>query len=214
MVKSERREERQRMVDYQLRRRGIHDERVLAAMLRVPRHCFVSAEYQAQAYGDHALPVGPEQTLSQPYIVALMSEALELTGSEKVLEIGTGTGYQTAILAELAGSVYTIELSEPLSELAASRLTSMGYRGVHFRSGDGRHGWPEAAPFDAIVVTAAPKDIPENLVAQLRPQGLLVIPVGEESSQRLERHQKAADGLRADPPPIRDLGSVRFVTLR
>ena len=211
---TERYEERDRMVDRQLRRRGIHDERVLAAMLRVPRHRFVSSAHQSEAYDDHALPVGPEQTLSQPYIVGLMSQALELTGNEKVLEIGTGTGYQTAILAELAERVYTIELSGSLSALAARRLETMGYRDVHFRSGDGRDGWPEAAPFDATVVTAAPKDVPRSLVDQLRPGGLLVLPVGEQHRQRLERHQKATDAPGVEPPPIQALGSVRFVTLR
>lgn len=210
----ERVSERLNMVAHQLKRRGIVDPRVLAAMERIPRHVFVPETHQAQAYADHAIPVGPDQTLSQPYIVALMTEAAELSGNERVLEIGTGTGYQTAVLAELAASVFTIELSETLSETAAERLRSLGYANVTCRCGDGRLGWPSEAPFDAILVTAAPSELPEPLYAQLRAGGALVIPVGDGERQQLERHRKPKRDGEPRPHATDVLGAVRFVALR
>lgn len=171
-------ERRQEMVDRQIRARGVNDRRVLAAMLKVPRHLFVPDELQDMSYEDTPLPIRFDQTISQPYIVAFMTEALKLGPADKVLEVGTGSGYQAAILAELAGEVYSIEIVRPLGEQAAGRLEKMGYKNVHVRIGDGSKGWPEEAPFDAIIATAAPGDIPETLVKQLKPGGRMVIPVG------------------------------------
>jgi protein-L-isoaspartate(D-aspartate) O-methyltransferase len=158
---------------------GIDDPAVLQAMRSVPRHKFVSAGYIDQAYEDHPLPIGYGQTISQPYIVGLMTELLELQPGEKVLEIGTGSGYQAAVLAELEGiEVYTIEIVPELAELAASRFQELGYDNVHARQGDGYYGWPEEAPFDAIIVTAAPDHLPTPLAGQLAEGGRLVIPIG------------------------------------
>jgi len=167
--------ERDRMVRLQIERRGVRDPLVLAAMRAVPRHEFVPPEEWDQAYGDHALPLSHGQTVSQPYIVARMTEMLGLRGGERVLEIGTGSGYQTAVLAEIAGEVYSVEVRPELADRARARL---GGRGVHVRCGDGRAGWPEHAPYDAILVTAAPASIPPALVEQLAEGGRLVIPVG------------------------------------
>lgn len=166
------------MVDEQLRARGIRDPRVLDAMSRVPRHLFVPDESRAEAYGDHPLPIGHGQTISQPYIVAFMTEALRLEKSHRVLEIGTGSGYQAAVLAELAGEVFTIEIVEPLAASARRTLAETGYRNVTVRAGNGYLGWPEQAPFDRIMVTAAPDDVPPALVEQLKIDGLMAIPVG------------------------------------
>jgi protein-L-isoaspartate(D-aspartate) O-methyltransferase len=171
---------RERMVRQQIEARGVRDPLTLAAMRKVPRHELVPAEVRAVAHGDHPLPIGLGQTISQPYIVAFMTEALGLRGGEKVLEIGTGSGYQAAVLAEIAAQVYTIEIVAPLAERARADLARLGYANVHVRAGDGYLGWPEAAPFDAIIVTAAAPKIPEPLKAQLKDGGRLVIPVGEE----------------------------------
>jgi len=171
-------EARHRMVENQIVARGITDERVLAAMEKVPRHEFVLAEDLKEAYADHPLPIGFGQTISQPYIVALMTELLELKPGEKVLEIGTGSGYQAAVLAELTDEVYTVEIIPQLAASAAERLQRLGYTQVKTRNADGYYGWEEAAPFDAIIVTAAPDHVPPPLVEQLKEGGRLVIPVG------------------------------------
>ena len=170
--------ERDRMVDAQIRARGIANDRVLAAMRRVPRHQFVPAEHQARAYDDTPLPIGFDQTISQPYIVAYMSDVLDTRTSDRVLEIGTGSGYQAAILGELVRDVYTIEIVEPLATRARETMAALGYPNVHVRHGNGYLGWPEAAPFDRIIVTAAPDKVPPALVDQLAARGVMVVPVG------------------------------------
>ncbi len=169
---------RQQMVREQIRRRGVADPAVLDAMARVPRHLFVPDGLRAEAYVDHPLPIGQGQTISQPYIVALMTELLALDRSQKVLEIGTGSGYQAAVLAELVDSVYTIEIRDELARQAGDLLDRLGYENVHVRVGNGYRGWPEEAPFDAIIVTASPPEIPEALVEQLKVGGRMVVPVG------------------------------------
>ena len=169
---------RERMVEEQIEARGIKDSLVLAAMRKVPRHLFVPERYRSEAYADHPLPIGYGQTISQPYIVAYMTEALRLKGGEKVLEIGTGSGYQAAVLAEIADSVFTIEIIPELAESARERLRRLGYKNIFVLCGDGYRGWPEHAPFDAIIVTAAPDHIPGPLVEQLKVGGRMVIPVG------------------------------------
>ena len=166
------------MVEQQMRRRDITDERVLEAMRKVPRHEFVPKEYLKQAYADHPLPIGYGQTISQPYIVALMTQLLELKEGDKVLEIGTGSGYQAAILAELTDEVYTVEIIEELASQAKERLKRLGYVNVHVKHADGYYGWKEHSPYDAIIVTCAPDHIPQPLVDQLADGGRLVIPVG------------------------------------
>jgi len=171
---------REEMVERQIVARGVRDERVLAAMRKVPRREFVPEPLAAQAHDDHPLPIGHGQTISQPYIVAYMTEALGLEGGETVLEVGTGSGYQAAVLAVIAARVYTIEIVAPLAEEARERLEKLGYDNVEVRAGDGYQGWPEAAPFDAIMVTAAAPRVPEPLKAQLRDGGRLVLPVGDE----------------------------------
>ena len=182
------------MVEEQLRGRGIRSPRVLAAMARVPRHVFVPEEARADAYADYPLPIGHDQTISQPYIVAFMTEALEVQRGHRVLEIGTGSGYQAAILAELAGEVYTIEIVAPLAERATKTLAGLGYRNVHVRAGNGYLGWPEHAPYDRIMVTAAPDEVPQALVTQLKLDGLMAIPVGT-ASQELRVMQKTHAGM-------------------
>ena len=176
---------RQLMVESQLRSRGISDPRVLDAMLLVPRHLFVPEQYQAQAYEDHPLPIGDGQTISQPYIVALMLQALHLKPSDKVLEVGTGSGYVTALLAELAAEIFSIERHPALAESARELLAKLGYGNVHILTGDGALGLPAAAPFDAIMVSAAAPDLPPALIAQLRDLGRMIIPVGTGESQQL-----------------------------
>jgi protein-L-isoaspartate(D-aspartate) O-methyltransferase len=173
-------EAREAMVRDQIEARGIRDARTLAAMRKVPRHELVPADVRGRAYADSPLPIGHRQTISQPYIVAFMTEALGLRGGEKVLEVGTGSGYQAAVLAEIAALVYTIEIVAPLADRARNDLERLGYSNVQVRAGDGYVGWPEAAPFDAIIVTAAAPRIPEPLLAQLKDGGRLVIPVGED----------------------------------
>jgi len=199
---------RERMVETQITARGINDERVLKAMLKVPRHLFVDEALRDQAYGDFPLPIGEGQTISQPYIVALMTEALELKGNERVLEIGTGSGYQTAILAELALWVYTIERFPTLLERAKKVLKELGYKNISFKLDDGTLGWKEAAPFDAIIVTAASPDIPPPLVEQLAEGGRIVIPIGDEFSQTLIKGVKKGGKLHT-----KALEPVRFVKL-
>jgi protein-L-isoaspartate(D-aspartate) O-methyltransferase len=202
---------RARMVEEQLVRRGIQDRRVLDVLSRVERHRFVPEPHLVNAYGDFPIPLGDEQTLSQPYIVALMTEALGLEGHEKVLEIGTGSGYQTAVLAELARVVYTVEVLAELSQQACTTLHGLGYQNIHFRVGDGRLGWPEEAPFDGILVAAAPLTVPPLLREQLAASGKLVLPVGPTTEQELELHVRDA----CDPSGfrVRSLGAVRFVPL-
>ncbi len=175
--------ERQHMVDRQIRGRGVRDPRVLEALAAVPRHRFVPPQLQEQAYADTPLPIGSSQTISQPYIVAYMTEALDLPPDATVLEIGTGSGYQAAVLAEVAREVYSIEIVPELAERSAQLLAELGYDNVHLRLGDGYRGWPEAAPFDGIMVTAAPDHVPPALVEQLAVGARLVIPVGRHAQE-------------------------------
>ena len=170
---------RRAMVEWQLAARDIDDERVLEAMGRVPRHELVPAPLRDEAYRDYPLPIGHDQTISQPYIVAFMTQALEPRAGDRVLEVGTGSGYQAAVLAELVREVYTIEIVAPLGERARADLARLGYSNVHVRIGDGYEGWPEEAPFDAIIVTCAPEAVPRPLVDQLREGGRMIIPVGD-----------------------------------
>ena len=172
---------REKMVESQIKSRGVRDPRVLSAMLKVERHLFVPKEFQYSAYSDQPLPIGEGQTISQPYIVALMTELLELKGGERVLEVGTGSGYQAAILAELAGEVYTIEIVEKLASSAQKVLLEIGYQNIKVKAGDGYLGWPEAAPFDAIIITCAPDHVPKPLLDQLKEGGKMVVPVGTYS---------------------------------
>ncbi len=177
--------QRQLMVQQQLMARGVHEERVLAAMAKVPREEFVPTDERAAAYSDNPLPIGYDQTISQPYIVAFMTEQLHPKPSDRVLEIGTGSGYQAAILAELAAEVYTIEIAEPLAKNAEATLARLGYKNVHLKTGDGYQGWPENAPFDAIIVTCAPDRVPRPLTDQLKDGGRMIIPVGDRFAQEL-----------------------------
>jgi len=199
---------RNRMVDTQIEARGVANSRVLTAMRRVPRHRFVPQGLWDQAYNDYPLPIGEDQTISQPYIVALMTEALELKEGDRVLEIGTGSGYQAAVLAELASAVYSIDRLGSLTEKAQKVLAELGYHNLHVRVGDGTLGWPEEAPFDAILVTAGAPQVPRPLVEQLALGGRLVIPVGDRFSQTLTRVRKVKDGVKYDY-----LGGCRFVRL-
>jgi len=185
---------RKRMVENQVIGRGIRDRRVIDAMLKIPRHLFVEEAMAAQAYNDNPLPIGERQTISQPYMVALMTELLELNGKERVLEIGTGSGYQAAVLAVLADRVYTMERIRPLAMRARKVLDSLGLLNVNIKIDDGTCGWEEEAPFDAIIVTAGAPEIPEDLVTQLAPGGCLVLPVGNQISQTLVRVRKGKDG--------------------
>jgi len=175
--------------------RDITNARVLAAMLKVPRHEFVPPGIRPHAYDDSPLPIGHEQTISQPYVVAFMTEKLEPKPADRVLEVGTGSGYQAAVLAELVQEVYTIEIVEPLARHAEADLNRLGYTNVHVRAGDGYQGWPEAAPFDAIMVTCAPEDVPQPLTAQLKDGGRMIIPVGPMGNQQLVLLRKAGGRL-------------------
>lgn len=183
------------MVEKQIRARGVRDSRVLSAMRTVPRHAFVPSEFLAQAYNDQPLSIGEGQTISQPYMVAAMSEALELTGDERVLEIGTGSGYQTAVLSVLAREVFSVETHASLKEEARERLERLGYRNIEIQVGDGSLGWPERAPFDAILVTAAAPLIPPPLVEQLAEGGRLLLPVGSSEAQQLLRVRRRGGTL-------------------
>jgi protein-L-isoaspartate(D-aspartate) O-methyltransferase len=191
-----------------LRADGITDPRVLAALGRVPRHEFVPPADRARAYDDRALPIGRGQTISQPYVVALMTQLLELHGSERVLEVGTGSGYQAAVLALVAREVYTIEIDAVLAAAAEQRLRALGYDNVHVRVGDGFFGWQEAAPFDDVIVTAAAPRIPQPLVTQLKSGGRLVMPLGDEQHQTLVRARKLGDEL-----SIERVTEVQFVPM-
>jgi len=203
-------EPRRRMVDEQLRARDIEDPRVLTAMGRVPRHLFVPAALRFRAYADHPLPIGSSQTISQPYIVALMTQLAEVEPDDVVLEIGTGSGYQAAVLSEIVREVYSIEIVPDLAETAKTRLSELDYRNVTVKTGDGYLGWKEKAPFDAILVTAAAPEVPPPLVEQLAPGAILVIPVGPQSQvQSLLRIEKAADGTTT----TREILPVVFVPL-
>ena len=199
--------ERARMVDAQLKARGIRNARVLDAMLRVPRHLFVPESLRMRAYIDGPLPIGYNQTISQPYIVAFMTEALDVQPAHRVLEIGTGSGYQAAVLGLLASHVYTIEIVEPLAARARTLLAERGYRNIDVRTGNGYLGWPEQAPFDRIMVTAAPDEVPPALVQQLKIGGLMAIPVGSVTQQLriLRRTQTGMETLSTLP--------VRFVPM-
>lgn len=199
---------RDRMVESQLVSRGIRDHRVLEAMRKVPRHLFVDEALKEQAYSDHPLPIGDKQTISQPYIVALMSEVLQLKGHERVLEIGTGSGYQAAVLAELAERVFSIERFPGLAFRANQILQKLGYRNVIIRVGDGTVGWPDDSPFDGIVVTAGTPKIPQPLIDQLAMGGRLVVPVGDRISQELVLVERVSEGIQKS-----NLGGVRFVDL-
>ena len=187
-------ERRWRMVYDQLQTRNIRDQVTLEAMSRVPRERFVREGDRRRAYGDHAMGIGSGQTISQPYIVALMTQGLELTGSEKVLEVGTGSGYQAAVLAETGCEVYTVERLAELSERAEGTIRDLGYDNVHFRVGDGTLGWPEEAPFGRIIVTAGAPEVPPTLGEQLAAPGILVIPVGDERFQSLFQVKKDEEG--------------------
>jgi len=198
------------MVREQIESRGISDARVLAAMRKVPRHEFVPEHLADAAYEDHPLPIGYGQTISQPYIVALMTELLRLTPGAKVLEVGTGCGYQTAVLAEIAAEVYSMEIIEPLANESADRLQRLGYKNIQIKRGDGYLGWPEHAPFDAIIVTAGAEHIPPPLVQQLKTGGRMVIPVGEpHAEQALLLVQKGSNG----EVITRNVSAVLFVPL-
>ena len=190
------RRERELMVRQQILERGISSARLLEAMLAVPRHRFVPKDFVAQAYDDRPVHIGNGQTISQPYMVALMTDSLELAGTEKVLDVGTGSGYQAAILAEMTSHVHTVERIGDLSRDAERRLESLGYDNVTFHVGDGSTGWPQEAPYDAILVAAAAQKVPESLKSQLSPGGRLAIPVGEPSSQVLMLIEKTAKGFR------------------
>lgn len=189
--------------------RGIKSRRVLRAMREVPRHLFIPHRFQHEAYADGPVPIGHGQTISQPYIVALMTEHLDPKPSDRVLEIGTGCGYQTAVLAEVVGEVFSIEIVEPLGARAARTLQGLGYHNIHLRVGDGHAGWPEEAPFDAIIVTCAPENVPAPLVEQLAEGGRLLVPLGEAYGvQRLVRLEKKSGEIQE-----REVLQVRFVPM-
>jgi len=199
---------RERMIKNQLIPRGIADENVLRAMGKIQRHLFVEDALVGEAYNDHPLPIGQKQTISQPYIVALMTEALDLTGKEKVLEIGTGSGYQTAILAELSTKVYTVERIQPLLEKSKSLLQSLGYTNIYFKAFDGTLGWEDFSPFDAIMVTAGAPKVPDPLLRQLADGGRIIIPIGNRYSQDLIKVTRVKDRF-----VEKNLGGCRFVDL-
>ncbi len=199
---------RQKMLESQIRARDVRDPRVLEAIRKVPRHLFVEEALRDRAYFDKALPIGEKQTISQPYMVAAMSEALELQGRDRVLEIGTGSGYQTAVLAELAESVFSVERIASFVPLARRRLESLGYYNVLIKIGDGTIGWSEHAPYDAILVTAAAPQVPRPLLDQLKLGGRLVVPLGPEDAQMLVRIRSDEEGFHEEA-----LGECRFVKL-
>ena len=201
--------QRQRMVQTQLVGRGIHDQRVLAAMGKVPREELVPPDMRGQSYHDSPLPIGYEQTISQPYMVARMTQELRLQPRDRVLEIGTGSGYQTAVLAEVTAETYSIEIVEPLAKKAEATLQRLGYKNVRVKVGDGYQGWPEEAPFDAIIVTCAPDHVPQPLIDQLGNGGRMIIPVGPRYAQQLYLFDKINGVLRE-----RVVETVRFVPMR
>ncbi|MCI0329998.1 MAG: protein-L-isoaspartate(D-aspartate) O-methyltransferase [candidate division Zixibacteria bacterium] len=199
---------RERMVAHQIEARGVKDQRVLGAMRKIPRHFFLPEEYIEEAYSDEPVPIGLEQTISQPYIVAVMTELLALSPKHRVLEVGTGSGYQTAILAELAGEVYSLEIVAELGKRAADLLTSLGYKNVWIKIADGYNGWAEMAPFDAIIVTACAEELPPPLLGQLKNGGRLVAPLGTEREQYLYLFIRTEEGV------VKKRGvPVRFVPL-
>lgn len=200
---------RREMVEKQLRKRGLGDTRLLRAFEEVPRHLFVPTEWRKYAYQDRALPIGQGQTISQPYIVALMTSLLDLDGTESVLEVGTGSGYQAAILSRMCAHVHTIEYDAQLAQRARSLLEGLGYNNISFRVGDGSAGWPEAAPFEGILVTAFAERVPSAILEQLREGSRLVMPVGSRWVQTLERWTRVGDGFEKDP-----IIEVNFVPLR
>jgi protein-L-isoaspartate(D-aspartate) O-methyltransferase len=196
--------QRERMVKEQIIERGVADEPVLAAMRKVPREEFVPENLRAESYEDHPLPIGYAQTISQPYIVAFMTEQLRPRAEDRVLEIGTGSGYQAAILAELVKEVYSIEIVEPLARTGEATLARLGYKNVHVKAGDGYKGWPEHAPFDAVIVTCAPDHVPQPLVDQLKEGGRMMIPVGPQGMQELYLLEKTAGKMeRKSVTPVR-----------
>ena len=201
---------RRKMVRNQIEARGIHNPQVLAVMRKVERHLFVKPQYLNVAYQDGALPIDCDQTISQPYIVALMTDLLELTATSKVLEIGTGCGYQTAVLAELTRDVYSVEIIAGLLESAKARLEALNYRNIHLKKGDGYYGWQEHAPYDAVLVAAAPPNVPEWLIQQLKPGGRMVIPVGG-SEQNLLLIRK---GLQTDENSVQSLETTEIIPVR
>jgi len=196
------------MVDFQIQRRGITDERLLEVMRKVQRHLFIPRSQQVYAYEDHPLPIGMEQTISQPYIVAEMTNALQLNPKDRVLEIGTGSGYQAAILSLLAEEVYTVERIKPLLVKAEQIFQTLEYNNIHINHGDGSLGWPEHSPFDAIMVTASAPKIPSTLISQLAVGGRMVLPVGDRSVQSLVKVYKDQKGVH-----VNDFSLVRFVPL-
>ncbi len=201
-------EQRAEMVETQLKARGLTDERLMAAFRNVPRHLFVPAEFRREAYADHPLPIESGQTISQPYIVGLMTDCLRLRGHERVLEIGAGTGYQTAILAEMALDVFAVERLPELMQAVAKRLEGLGYLNVHLSVGNGTLGWPEHAPYDAILVSAGAPGIPEPLIAQLGEGGRMVLPIGDPQAQMLTLVEKRRGGLHRQ-----EIASCAFVPL-
>ena len=202
-------QERKRMVEEQLIPRGIKDSLVLAAFRKVPRERFIPREHWYETYGDFPLPIGEEQNISQPYIVALMTENLKLKGEERVLEIGTGSGYQTAIIAEIVKEIYTVERIVSLAQRAKKTLEELGYTNVETKIGDGTEGWEKFSPYDAIMVTAAAARVPESLLKQLAINGRLIIPIGNLYSQELILYQKKKRGLKTT-----NYGGCRFVPLK
>jgi protein-L-isoaspartate(D-aspartate) O-methyltransferase len=200
--------EREAMVIEQIASQGIKDEKVLEAMKKVPRHCFVPEELRHLAYADSPLPIGDGQTISQPYIVAFMTEAAQVNPESRVLEIGTGCGYQSAVLGEICKDVFTIEIVKPLAEKASKLLKELGYSNIHVRQGDGWEGWPEKAPFDIILITAAPEHLPQPILSQLKIGGRIIVPVGSLIDQKLIRYTKTEKGLKEEV-----LIPVRFVPM-
>ena len=198
---------REKMVDEQIRKRGVKDKRVLEVMRKVPRHLFVDPDSMNAAYEDNAMPIQCDQTISQPYIVALMTELLELNTASKVLEIGTGCGYQTAVLAEMVAKVYTVEILPDLAESASKRFKEFGYRNIHQRYGNGYYGWEKYAPYDRIIVTAAPKKLPNRLIKQLAEGGLMILPIGDYH-QDLVRIHRTEHGIEC-----KNVSGVRFVPM-
>jgi protein-L-isoaspartate(D-aspartate) O-methyltransferase len=200
---------RQRMIEKDIKGRGVKDAKVLEVMGRIPRHLFVEASDRSKAYADHPLPIGEGQTISQPYIVALMTEAVKLRSTDRVLEIGTGSGYQAAVLAEIVAEVFTIEIRKSLAESAAQRLKDMGYKNVKVKAGDGYFGWEGGAPFDAILITASPNHIPPPLIKQLKEGGRLIVPLGSILyTQQLTLARKHRGELLLD-----QMGPVAFVPM-
>ena len=204
------RDRRQRMVSAQLEARGIRDPQVLAAMRRVPRHAFVGAEHMDEAYTDSPLPIGEDQTISQPYIVALMTEMLDLRPDLRVLEIGTGSGYQAAVLAEVVGEVFTVEVKAGLLDTARQCLGRAGHDNIHFRHGDGWDGWPEFAPFDRVMVTACAGRVPPRLLGQLSPNGVMILPLARDSGEQILCRVTRRGSLGMD---IQEGIPVRFVPM-